>query len=112
QVAPVTLGAHTAACCTREHGADLDALDARLFDLLGQCFGNLPGRLDEHLARRWVGNLLERHATHDAVAESFDNFATRVDNRARFETIERAAIGFADDHVLRHVDESACEVAG
>ena len=53
-----------------------------------------------------VDDVLEGHAADDAVAEPFDDLAAGVDDRTRFEAVERAAIDFRDDDVLRDVHET------
>ena len=55
--------------------------------------------------------IFERHAADDAVAQRLDDFA-RFDDRLDVDAVAGAAIGFGDDHVLRHVAQAAGEVAG
>ena len=112
QVAAVALRAHAAAGRAGEHGADLDPLDAGVLDGIGQRLVDLACRRHDHLARRRIVDLLERHAADDAVAQALDDLAARVDDRPRFEAVERAAVDLRDDHVLGDVDETPRQVAG
>ena len=53
---------------------------------------------------------LERDAADDAVAQRLDDLAA-LDDGPRLDAVERAAVVLVDDHVLRHVDETAGQVA-
>ena len=55
--------------------------------------------------------IFERHAAHDAVAQRLDDFAG-FDDRLDVDAFDGAAIVLADDHVLRHVHQTARQVAG
>ena len=57
-----------------------------------------------------VDDLLERDAADDAVAQRLDDLA-RFDDGARLDAVHRAAVDLVDDDVLRHVDETAGQVA-
>ncbi len=71
-----------------------------------------PAAVHDDLARRRIDDRLERDAADDAVAQPLDDLAAGVDDGARLDAVERAAVDLRDDHVLRHVDEPAREVAG
>ena len=58
-----------------------------------------------------VLDLLERHAADDAVAQRFDDLAGFHDTW-HVDAVDGAAIVFADDDVLCHVDQAASQVAG
>ena len=47
----------------------------------------------------------------DAIAEPLDDLAA-FDERRHLETVDRAAVGHADNHVLSHVDQAPGQVAG
>ena len=49
-------------------------------------------------------------AADDAVAQRLDDLAA-LDDGPRLDAVERAAVAIGDDHVLRHVDETARQVA-
>src|SRR6185436_17687896 len=74
QIAAVALRAATAARRARQHGADLDALDARIFNRVRELFVELACRRDDDFARRRIDDVLEGHAADDAVAQPFDDF--------------------------------------
>jgi hypothetical protein len=65
------------------------------------CLVELAGRRHDDLAGRRVDDVVERDAPDDAVAQPLDDFTAGVDNRPRFDAVERAAVVFRDDHVLR-----------
>ncbi len=62
------------------------------------------------VGRRVVDVLLD-DAAHDAVAERLEDLAA-LDDRRDDDSVDRAAVLFRDDDVLRDVDEPAREVAG
>ena len=110
EVAAVAAAANTAPGFAREHGANFHALDAGRLNRIGQLFGDFLVDLDDHVAFV-VFDLLERDAAHDAVAQRLD-FDAGFENRFDVNSVGRAAVEFVNDHVLRHVDETAREVAG
>ncbi len=110
EVASVTGDANTALRFAGQHGADLDALDARGLDGVRQVLGDLVVHVYDHAAFV-VLDLLERDAADDAVAQRLDDVAGFHDG-TYVDAVERAAIVLADDHVLRHVDQAAGQVAG
>ena len=57
-----------------------------------------------------VLDLVERNATHDAVAQRL-HFDAGFDNRLDVNAFVRAAVEFVDDDVLRHIHQAAREVA-
>src|ERR1017187_8020423 len=110
QVAAVAGDAHAALGFAGEHRADLDALDTGRLNGRRQVFGDLL--VDAHDDVAFVILLiLERHAADDAVAQRLDDCAG-FDDRLHVNAFGGAAIVFADDHVLRHVDQAAREIAG
>ncbi len=112
QVASVALRAHAAARRAREHRPDLDALDAGVFDAVGQRLVEFSGRRHDDLARRRIHDRVEGDSSDDAVAQPLDDLAARVDDGASLEAVHRPAVDFRDDHVLRDVHEAPREVPG
>ena len=110
QVAAVAHDADTALGFAGEHGADLHPLDARSLNGSGEFFGDFLVDVDDHVAVV-VLDLLERDAADDAVAQRLDDFAG-FDDAGDVDAVDGAAIVFADDYVLRHVDQTAGQVAG
>ena len=110
RVAAVAAGTSAAAGFAGEHGANVDALDACRLNRVGEFLGDHLVDFDDHVAFV-VFDLLERNAAHNAVAQRLD-FHAGLHDRLDEDAVGRAAIEFADDHVLRHVHEAASEVAG
>ena len=63
------------------------------------------------LARDRMVDVVERRAAEDALAERGDDLAG-IDDRLHGEALVGAAVDRVDDAVLRHVDETARQVAG
>ena len=58
-----------------------------------------------------VGDVLERHAPEDALADRLDDLAA-LDERADLEAVDACrSRSCSDDHVLRHVDQPPGQVA-
>src|SRR5208282_830540 len=110
QVAPVAARAHAAAGFAGEHGADFHPLDARGLNRAGQLLADVLVDFADHVAFV-VLEAFERDAADDAVAERFDFHAGLEDGLDK-DSFGGAAVQFADDDVLGHVDEAAGEVAG
>src|SRR5690554_3331304 len=58
-----------------------------------------------------VKNDFERNTTEYAISKSFDNFAALV-KCSEIDTVERTAIEFVNDTVVRDVDQTTSEVTG
>ena len=110
QVAAVAAGADAAPRFAGQHGADVDALDAGGLNGVGQLLADLLVDVHDDVAFV-VLDLVERDAAHDAVAQRLD-FDARLGDRFDVDAVGGAAIDFADDYVLRHIDEAPREVAG
>src|ERR1019366_6108022 len=109
QVAPVTHHAHAALGLAGEHRANLDLLDTGCLYRTSQVFGDLLIDVNDDVAFV-VLDLLQRDAAHDTVAQRLDDFA-RLHDGGDVDAIDRAAIVFADDHVLRHVHQTPGQIA-
>ena len=109
QVAAVAHHADAALRFAGQHGADLHPLDAGSLNRTRQLFGDFLVDVDDHVAVV-VLDLLERHAADDAVAQRLDDLAGFHDT-GDVDAVHGAAVVFADDHVLRHVDQAARQVA-
>ena len=110
EVAAVAEDADAALGLAGEHGADLDPLDAGGLDGGGQVLVDLLVDFDDGLALV-VLELLKRNAADDAVAQRLDGLAG-LDDRGDVDALDGAAVVVGDDDVLRHVDQTAGEVAG
>ena len=110
QVAAVAHHADAALRFAGQHRTDLHPLDTGSLNRAGQVFGDFVVDVDDDVAVV-VLDLLERHAADDAVAQRLDDLAG-FDDTGDVDAVDGAAIVFADDHVLRHVDQTAGQVAG
>ena len=110
EVASVTKDANAALRFAGEHGTDLHALDTGGLNAVGELFGDFFVNANDHVAFE-IALIFLRHTANDTVAQRFDDLA-RFDDWLNVDAFRSAAIGFADDDVLRHVAEAAGEVAG
>ena len=101
-----------------QHGAGADDFDARLLDLGRDLGGDVLARLDHDLLHGLalgVGggdhDILQRHPAEDALVERLDDLVAGG-QVAQAHAVDGAAVGLGDDQVVRHVDETAREVAG
>src|SRR5439155_3508267 len=111
QVAAVAAAADAAAGFTGQTGADLHLLDAGLLDGVGQIVGDLFILRHQNLAGERIVDVFLRDPADDTVAERLEDVAAFHD-RGDHDAVERLAILFGNDHVLRDVDETPREVAG
>ena len=110
QVAAVAHHADTTLGFAGEHGTDFHPLDSGGLNGAGEFFRDLLVDVDDHVAVV-VFQFFERDAAHDAVAQWLDDFAG-FDDTGDVDAVYRAAVVFADDYVLRHVDQTTSQVAG
>src|SRR5207248_9453032 len=75
QTAAVAPRAHAAARRAGQDRPNLHLLDAGVLNRGGEVLGDLVVDLDDGLGGERVGDLLERHAADDAVAERLDDLA-------------------------------------
>src|SRR5262249_35622950 len=105
EIASVALRADATTRLAREHGANDDFLDAAVFDRHDEGFVELGVGSHDDLARERVDDVFERHATENTVAERLDDFACVFELRDA-DSVERSAVEFRNDGVLRDVDET------
>src|SRR5262249_43103679 len=110
QVAAVAHDANTALRFAGQHRADFHALDT--CGLNGDCqfFGDFLVDVHDNVAVV-VFEFFQRHAADDAVALRLDDLAG-FDDTGDVDSVHRTAVVLADDDVLRHIDETAGQVAG
>src|ERR1051326_2742079 len=111
EVASVAAAADAAPGLAREHRTDLHLLDARFLNGVRELLGDLVVLRPQLLARERVVNVFLRHTACGAVAQRLEDVAAFHDG-GDDDAVERLAILFGDDDVLRHVDETAGEVSG
>ena len=109
QVAAVAHHADAALGFAGQHGTDFYPLDAGGLDRAGEFFGDFLIDIDDYVAVV-VFQFFKRNAAYDAVAQRLDDFASFDDTRD-VDAVDGAAIVFADDYVLRHVDQATSQVA-
>src|SRR4029450_11516189 len=85
-------------------------VDALVLSRGGVLLVELLVAVDDGLAGERVGDLLERDAADDALAERLDDLA-RLHDRPRVDAVHRPAVDLVDDDVLRAADQTAREVA-
>src|SRR6185312_14930806 len=105
QVSAVAHHADSAFRFAGQHGTDFHPLDASRLNRTRQIFSDFLVDVDDHVAVV-VLDLLERNAAHDAVAQWLNYFSSFNDS-SHVNSIHRAAIVFADDHVLSDVNQPA-----
>jgi hypothetical protein len=109
QVASVAHHANSALRFASQHRADFHPFDTGCLNRAGQVFGDLVVDVDDHPAVV-ILDFLKRHAAHNAVAQRFDDLAG-FDDTGDVDAIDGAAIVFADDYVLCHVNQTPRQVA-
>src|SRR5271157_827481 len=109
QVAAVTHHADTALRLASEHRTNLDPLDTRRLHRTCQVLGDLLVDVNDDVAFV-ILDLLQRDPTDNTVTQRLDDFS-RLDDRGHVNAVHRAAIVFADDHILCHIYQTAGEIA-
>src|SRR5208337_4218750 len=108
QITSVAHDANAAPRLAGKHRANLHPLDTGSLNRARQIFRDLVVDIDHNLAFI-VLDLLQRHTAHDTVAQRLDNFAG-FDDTGDENSVHGATVVFADDHVLRHVHQTARQV--
>ena len=93
-----------------EHRTNPDPLDSGLLDLARQGLGDLGVHGADQSPLEGIVDVLGNHTTDDAVAQLLENLATLGDGRD-LDPVLGAAVVLDDDDVLRHVDQTAGEIA-
>src|SRR5579859_341581 len=108
QVAAVAHHADTALGFAGQHGADLYALNAGGLDRSREVFGDFVIDVDDDVAVI-VFDLFERHAADNSITQRLDDL-TGFHDTLHVDAVDGSAIVFADDDVLRDVDQAASQV--
>src|SRR6185503_10070636 len=111
EVTPVALDAAATSRFAGQHRTDANALHTGTLNLGSEVFVDLLVRRHDYGSFNWVLDVFERRASDNAVAQRLDFLAT-FHNRTGGNSAQRAAIFFADDHVLCDVDETPRQVTG
>ena len=80
------------------------------FDLLGNVLGDFAAAADDDFARIGMADVFRRGAAQNALGQRGDDLAA-VDFRLNGDTVLGAAILLRDDAIVRHVDETARQIA-
>ena len=110
EVAAVAGGAATGSQIAGQRRADLHRLHLGRLDGVHVLFGEEHVLLDDDLAGDRVVDVLSRGTAEDALADGRNDLAG-IDDRLHGEATLSAAIERDNDRVLRHVDETAGQVA-
>src|SRR5579862_2006493 len=110
QVAAVAHDADAAFRFAGQHRANFDSLDTSSLNRSRKVFSDFIVDVDDDVAVV-VFDFLERHAADDSVTQRFDDFAG-FDDTLHVDAVDSSAIVFADDDVLRDVDQAASQIAG
>ena len=90
--------------------ADLGRLDFSLLDRFHHRLIDERTSRHDHFTGRGVDDILGHGATQNTLTQRC-NHRTTLNDRAHFERVGRFAVLFDDDAILRHVDQTAGEVA-
>src|SRR6185369_9326602 len=94
-----------------QHRTDANTLHTGTLNLGSEVFVDLLVRRHDYGSFNWVLDVFERRASDNTIAQRLDFLAT-FHNRTGGNSAQRAAIFFADDHVLCDVDETPRQVTG
>src|SRR5262245_23994300 len=109
EIAAVAFDTNAASRFAGEHRANSHSLDTGVLNLGRDVFADFRVDSGEDLAGDRVEDVVEGDASDDAFTQAFDDVA-RLGDRFGPDTFDGPAIGFRDDHVLRHVDQAAGQV--
>ena len=96
---------------TRKRRADHHFINAGGIDLVADVLINQRASGSDQLIRFRIVDVLRSHSAEDTVAQSLHHIAG-FDESAHLHAILRAAVLLRNDEVLRHIHQSAGEVAG
>src|SRR5690606_34842212 len=92
-----------------QRSTHLDFVDADAVDVFDQVFVQQGPRCNGGFLRVGVDDVDGSHAAQNTVAQGLDDLAA-FDQGFHGVAARRAAIGFGDDQILGHVDQTACQV--
>ena len=111
QVASVTLGAYALARLARQHRTDIHRFHMRCVDRLGDRFGNLFSGSHDQLAGMRIVDVVHGRTAQDTFVQRLYDILVALDRRSG-QAAQRTAVLFADNHVLRHIDQTARQITG
>ena len=110
EIASVASAAHAEGRLAGEYRADHDVLDAGILDGPDLLLVDLLTGFDQYVVADRVFDSRQGNPPQDALADRLDDLAP-FDQSADGNTIGCAAVDGAHDHVLRHIHETAGQVA-
>ena len=111
QITAITADADTSSRLTCQRRPDPHPLQTGLLDECHPFFINLFVGADQHLIGEGITDVFEGHAPQHPFPQPFDDLPSFY-QRGHFDPIDGATIVLADDGVLGHIHQSACQVAG
>ena len=111
QVAAVALRTDALAGFAGQYRTDIDRFDTGGIDSRSDIFGDLFSGGDDQFARVRVVHVVHGGTSDNAFVEGLHHVFIALDGRSR-QAAKRAAVLFADDHVLRYVDQTTRQVTG
>ena len=92
-----------------EDGTNLDLLDWRILDGIGDALGNLLASSDDQIACEWVDDIVNSDTTQDALLQRSDNLIVVLELGA-YQTAQGTTILLADDDVVSDIDQTTGQV--
>ncbi len=111
KVSTVAFRAYAFLAFASEDRADFNGFDGRCVDAVGSGIVDFLSGGNYDFTADGVDDVVYGYASEDAFTERSHNFVVVLDFGA-YESAECAAVLFVDNHVVSHVDETACEVTG
>ena len=93
-----------------EHRAYFNTLDRRVVDDACNGFGNFFASRNNQFARCGMDDVVYRNTAEDAFVERRYNLVA-VFKGGTNQSAQRSAVFLVDNHVVRHVNQTACEVS-
>ena len=110
EIAAVALGAQAVAGFASQRRTHLDHINAFGIDLVADLFVDERTASHNHVVLH-VEDVFSGHAAKDTVTQGLNDF-TAFHESAHFNAVGRAAIIFEHHQILRHVNETTCQITG
>ena len=111
EVLSVTANADAVVRFARKHGAELYFFDARFIDFFRQIAVDVTVDIAQKFSGNRMDDALDRIVADDALGKRNENFVSVFDRRI-VDAVDRAAVVFVDDDILRNVDEAPRHITG
>ena len=93
-----------------EYRTDFYHLNRRLINSFSLRFGDFLTSPNENFACCGMDNIVNRHTTKDTFIERRDDFIA-IFKCATFQTAQRSAIFFGNNHIMRNINQTTSEVS-